>query len=93
MDESERQYWFNYWQFGSLAIYKWGKLMHCLHLVNQLKINGSSVDLHIQEVSPHVGGGVTTSIGGHQFFNDLDELQAILEVHLNELKKSYGVGT
>jgi hypothetical protein len=88
MDEKEREYWFTYWTAGAFATGKMAKLAHCLNLANQLKLNGSSIDIHIQNISPRISGGVTTSAGGHAFFEDLGDLEAILYTHADMLKSS-----
>ena len=88
MDEKERQFWFDLWRYGSLAMDKLAKLAFCLNLANQLKINGSSFDIHIDTVSPQMAGALTTTIGGNRIFYDLDDLKRILYMDLDELKRA-----
>ncbi len=88
MDEKERQFWFHFWNYGSLSIDKLARMAHCFNLANQLKINGSSFDIHIDTVSPTFAGAITTSIGGNRIFNDIEDLKGILYMDLEELKKA-----
>jgi len=85
-DDDERRYWLNYWHYGAFAIDGLAQLAHCLRVANELQVNDVGFDIHIQGITPHITGGVTTSIGGFQEFNDLQDLSAILQNALDSLK-------
>ena len=86
MDEKEREYWFQYWMYASSSADKMAKIARVLNLANQLQVNGCSFDLHIQQVSPTLSGGLTTPMMGLNLFENTGELLAILEITVSTLK-------
>jgi hypothetical protein len=87
LDQGEREFWLTYWMAGSFAGEKLARFGRMMSLVTQLQVNGIGFDIHISNVVPNVSGGITTSASGHHFFHDMDDLLAILEMVVEDLKR------
>lgn len=88
MDDKDREYWFKYWTRGYFHASKMVEIARALSLANQLQLNGCGFDLHIQQISPSISGGLTTPLTGLQLFENTGELLAILEMTVAALKAS-----
>lgn len=88
MNENARQFYFDAWRYGALIADKMGEFTHCLNIANQLRINGAGFDIHIDTVSPHIAGALTTTVGGNRQFHNLEDLKALLYMDWEELRKA-----
>ena len=86
LTDKEKELWTTYWLAGSFAASKMAKLARAMSLAMQLQVQDVGFDIHITGVAPRVSGGVTTSVGGHNFFHDLDDLVVILENNVSWMK-------
>lgn len=93
LSQEEKEFWTSYWTVGSIAAEKAGGLARILYWATLLQANDIGFDIHITNVVPRISGGVTTSIRGHMFFHDLDDLLAILEITVSDLGKSSEAST
>ena len=88
MDDKDREYWFKYWTRGYFHASKMAEIARVLSLANQLQLNGCGFDLHIQQISPSLSGGITTPLTGLHLFENTFELLAILDMTVATLRVS-----